>query len=134
MSTQFKSGSQGKMTLAGNPIPITKWRFKLDKSLQDTTSTSSYDATTQATWQEQVSGVRRGDGSIEFNFDANSTSANIIAKLKQDAVVALVLNTDQGTLYASFNADLSDTETTLEVDGKVTGSANFKSNGPVTFG
>jgi hypothetical protein len=133
MATSFRTGRFGKMTIAGTAIPVTKWSFKLDKSLQETTSTSSYDAGTTQTWQEQLPGVLKGEGSIDFNWDANSTSSAIIAKLKLDAAVAIVLQVDQSTTYASFNADLSDVDMNLEVDGKVSGTANFKSNGVVTM-
>lgn len=133
MATSFRAGAKGKMTIDGTAIGVTKWTFKLDRSLQDTTSTSSYDSPTANTWQEQLPGVVRGEGSIDFNFDANSTSSVIIAKLKLDPVVAIVLSVDQTTVYATFNANISDVEMTLEVDGKVSGSANFKSSGVVAM-
>jgi hypothetical protein len=133
MATSFRTGRFGGMTLAGNTIPITKWSHKLDKSLQDTTSTSSYDATTQQTWQEQLPGILRGDGSIDFNWDANSTSSYIINKLKADPQVAIVLQIDKSTNYASFNADLSDVNLDMPVDGVIKGTASYKTNGPVTY-
>jgi hypothetical protein len=125
----FRTGRFGKATVTGVAIPLTQWSCKWDKSLQDTTSTSSYDGTTQQTWQEQLPGILRGEGSIQAHWDASSTPSSITNRIKLDPTVALVFSVDQTTVYASGNADLSDVEVTLNVDGTVDMTANFKTNG-----
>jgi hypothetical protein len=132
MAAQSKAGRAGKVTLAGTTIPITKWSFKWDKGLTDTTDSSNYDATTGQTYQAQLPTIIRGDGALDFHWDAATTPTSLIAKFKADPTVAVVLMYDNSTNAFGFNADLSEVEITLEVAGLVDGSANFKTNGVIT--
>jgi hypothetical protein len=135
MARNTITGRKGNVKVGSNVLPITGWTAKGTKELADATDSANFDATSGQLWKSQAPGAVAMEGTIEGNFDLNSTDASVIQLLKQDPPVQILFGLTDTVNYAQGSFDLSDVETKLTVPGgtMVTYSGNFKSNGPVTI-
>lgn len=128
------SGRAGNVTINSVTLAITKWTAKFNKSLADSTDSSTWDGV--HLFQSQVPGVLGCDGTIEGYWDsAGTTTTTLMNILTNDSPVPLNLKYNAATSAMSGNFDLENVEITLEVPGATTVkfSAGFKSNGSFTF-
>lgn len=134
MSITAISGRAGNATVNGTTLSITKWTANFQKSLSDSTDSSTWDGT--HLFQSQVPGVLGCNGTIEGYWDQAGTTTTVLMNiLTNDAHIPLVLKYDATHTAMSGNFDLENVEMTLEVPGATTVkfSAGFKSNGSFTF-
>jgi hypothetical protein len=130
------TGRAGSATVNAVALAITGWSAKLNKELADSTDSNNFDPASGQLYASQVPGVISMEATIEGNFDtAGSTSTNIIAKLKSDVPIPLVLKLTQAVTFGSGNFDLSNVDVSVAVPGStmVTFSATAKSNGIFTL-
>lgn len=131
--TQGKTGKAGSITISSNVIPITKWSAKINFEFADATDSGNYDSGSGRLPKSQLAGDDQMEVTIEGNWDAATTSTNLLALLKapNSGPYAVVLKIDASTPFANGNFDLTDAETTLEVPGATTVkyTCNAKSNG-----
>lgn len=135
-ATQSKTGRSGNVTVGGNVLNITGWTAKPRKEFADSTDSGDYDATTGQTWTSQAPGVTGLDGTIKGNWDfGGSTDTNLIQIFKSDGPYAVVLKLTASVSFASFNADITDVDVEVSVPGStmISFTANFKSNGIITY-
>ena len=134
MASDSVTGKAGNSTVAGSSLTITSWTAKPKREYAKSTDSSNYDVASGRLCSAQLPGEENLEGTIEGNWSRAQTPT-LIARIKTDAVVAVVLKIDNSTNFASFNADLTDMEVDLTVPGAdtVNFSCNFKSNGLITY-
>ena len=134
-ATSGRTGRAGNITLNAVVINITKWDAKYAAAFADSTDSGNYSA--PHLYKSQLSGDEQVEGSIEGFFDANTTSADVIALIKvpSSGPYPLVLKYDASLTCFNGNADFSDFSTGVEVPGAtmIKFTTNFKSNGSFTF-
>ena len=133
--TRSFTGRHGHITVDATELPITKWSAKLTRELADATDSNNYNPDDGQTWKSQQPGVIGIEGTIEGNFDLDSTADLIIAKFKVDAAFPCVLGLTRTTNLCTGNFDFNDTDISLEVPGSsmVTWTTTFKSSGVLTL-
>lgn len=135
MASDNITGKAGNVSVAGVAIKITKWGAKSKKEMAKRTDSGDYVPATKQLWTAQLPGEQNLEGTIEGHWNRTQTPSGIIAKLTSDDVLPVVLKLDESTNYASFAADLSEVEVTVDVPGAemIDFTAKFMSNGPVTY-
>lgn len=134
MASDSVTGKAGGLLVAGSGLTFTKWTAKPKKQYAKSTDSSNYDAGSGRLCSAQVAGEENLEGTIEGFWSRSQTPA-LIARIKSDTPVAIVLKIDQATTFASFNADLSEFAVDLAVPGAelVPFTCNFMSNGLITY-
>ena len=134
MASDSITGKAGSASVGGGAITFTKWTAKANKEYAKSTDSGNYDVPSGRLCTAQLAGEENLEGTIEGNWSRAQTPA-LVARIKSDKSVAIVLNFDQSTLFASFNADLTNFDFDVTVPGAevVPFSCSFKSNGLITY-
>lgn len=135
MASDNITGKAGNVSVAGVAIKITKWTAKGKKEMAKSTDSGCYDPATKQLWTKQLPGEQNVEGTIEGHWNRTQTPSGIIAKLNADDPLPVVLKLDESTTYCSGDFDLSEVETSVEVEGAKTVdfSATIMSNGPIVY-
>lgn len=135
MAQDSKTGKAGQISVYGAQLTITKWTAKTKKEMAKSTDSSNYDVPSGQLFAAQLPGEHSIEVSVEGHWSAANTPANLTSKLQQDATGQVVLMYDRSTTYASFKADISDVEITVEIPGAKTidFSATLMSNDKITY-
>jgi hypothetical protein len=129
-----KTGKAGNITLNSTVVAIHKWEATPSREMQRMTDSADYNSTKTQLYRSSLPGELSLSGSIAFNFDTNTTEAQILDKFESDTPVPLVLKYDANTIAFSCNAWLETAPITCDVNGKIEGTATFISDGPIQIG
>lgn len=118
-----ESGKDGKILISAAPIAdITAWEF--DKEVH----TTRYGSSSTAGFKKSVPGVRQGQGTIEFKWNASAASP-----ILEGTEVTLLLHLNATEMF-TVPAVIKNFRVKVDIDnGEVTaGTATFETNGAWT--
>ena len=129
-----KSGTAGRVQVNAINIALDHWDFEPTADLDDTTTFEDFDSVDGFTYQVDVDGVRRGQGTISGYWNSgNSQFAGAGGGLVKGALVTnMFLYVDRvGNRYFNLpKARIISTPVTVDVaGGKIKFSCRFKSFG-----
>ena len=129
-----KSGTAGRVQVNGTNYPLDHWDIEVQADRDDTTTFEDFDSVTDLTWQVDVMGIYRGQGTISGYW--NSAASQYLTLYQGLLVTNMFLYVDRtGNRYYSMpKARIMSNQTTLDVaGGKSKWSAKFYSFGAVTL-
>ena len=118
-----ESGKDGKVLIGGTPVAdITRWEF------HKTAGVRKYASSSTAGFRKAVAGVKDGQGTIEFKWDAGAASP-----LVEGSGVTLLLYTNASEFF-SVPAVIDNFRLSVDIDsGDISSvTATFETNGAWT--
>ena len=127
MSTQFKSGKDGKISVGGTDINVTKWSLRLTEESLETTHSGS------GGYKDSIGGIKSAEGSFEADWDAlaipTANPPNLVIGV-EPAYIRLYV--DATKYYLFTHCRITSMEPSSESKGKVSYSCTFESTGSWT--
>ena len=143
MAENVRTGKGASLTINGNVVNVTSLKSNIKTEWAKSTDSAAYDATDDLLFTTQVPGETNLEVDVEGNFDLNSTSANVIALIRNGGVldnggapVPAVVKSSASTTFCTGNFNVESGSVNLMVPGAqmYTFSCKLMSNGPYTLG